>query len=159
MVYNPPSSDPKVPTPPPTEAFTVWNDDAGNASCGVTSGSGQALGSARNPVITADGRQMVWDAARAQWSDQRESDPAKRYTAPASDYPAFPPPPPPPPPAPPERKQPYQLSDAKWGRIAARRLAMQRGTEGFGNARSVRLLLLLCPPALCDRTWRRRRRT
>lgn len=41
---------------------------------------------------------------------------------------------------PPEDPLPFEVSDKKWIRIAARRVGGRRGVEGFGNAREIRKL-------------------
>lgn len=125
--------------------YSTWEDDYGNA-CGDPLGTGGGassstlgirspagkLGSPSNPVITKEGREMIWNGGpRKVWEDRK--DPSFFHTR----YPGHPPPRPKA--VPPEPDRPlFRVSNDKWIRILARRLARGRGTDGFGNARAVR---------------------
>jgi hypothetical protein len=87
------------------------------------------LGSNTNPLISSDGSSWLYDERNNMWYSNTG---LKR-----SLYPGRPLPPPPPPPP----TIPFTVIKQKWSRIAMRRLASQRGTVGFGNARAVRNLI------------------
>jgi len=110
-----------------------WLDPFGNTCAHRPGEVLNDVGSHSNPVVTPQGRIMVFDKQAKIWTDR--NDPIFRQ----SHYPGSPD-------EPVERRlmkpaKPLRLVDEKFGRIAARRLASARGTEGFGNARAVRNLV------------------
>lgn len=88
-----------------------------------------SLGSDTNPLISSDGSSWLYDEINKMWNSSTGLQ--------RSLYPGRPLPPQPPP----RPTIPFTVIKQKWSRIAMRRLASQRGTVGFGNARAVRNLV------------------
>lgn len=88
------------------------------------------LGTSNNPLISSiDNSSWLYNEGSKIWSSNTA---LTRTMYPGKPLPA---------PAPLPSCLPFTVSDKKWSRIAIRRLASQRGTIGFGNARAIRNLI------------------
>jgi hypothetical protein len=112
----------------------TWADDVLGNTCGYGPiDSSHPLGSDSNPVYrpAADGKTLegwVYDEPRSKWhvkGSSKKSGPLNAVKYPGEQL---------------ILRRPFELSDAKWGRVAMRRLARMRGKVGFGNARAVKNL-------------------
>jgi replication-associated recombination protein RarA len=133
----------------------TWEGDYGN-QCGFgPADAGRPLGSKCNPIYStgAGGRdgdpllEFIYDRKLKQW--QALTDDGARVKT--LVYPGEP-----------EAvlivMPAFTLSDAKWGRIAVRRLGKMRGKMGFGNARAVKNLFDTALRRQADRITRARER-
>eukprot|EP01041_Mallomonas_annulata_P005723 gene5723-11565_t len=113
------------------QAINSWIDAYDN-----TTGYGPAdVGTTRNPLISrTTGIAWIYNDYTKIWSNRdNPSQISKAYPGkPVIEE------------KPKKKSVSFTVSDAKWARIAIRRLGRLRGTVGFGNARAVRILFDLC---------------